>query len=194
MPNQLGRYRKKQTMSESSKARQGEAGAVSTPKWEASQVTLSTLGDVSLAATDALDRIPDAPRRTRWLPLLGFLFGLYIASSIVAIYTLQSAPWVRAFLTPLAPVVVAAVVFWRRQVWKFHTREWRLKEGTRREALNSLAHETANGVNAIRANLPGFREANSQEVAGEHLEEITRALARIDRALEKSTASAPRPA
>jgi signal transduction histidine kinase len=155
---------------------------------EASQATLSAIGDVSIAAADAVDRISAAPRKTRWLPVLGFLLLVYVASCFVAIYTLKSAPWVRAFLAPLVPVLIAAAAFWRRQTWKFRSRESKLKEQARQNALNSLAHETANGVNAIRANLTGFREVNPQPAAAEHLEQIDRALARIDAALGKSPA------
>jgi signal transduction histidine kinase len=175
-------------MDKLTKAPQQGKGAAATSKREPSQVTLSAIGDVSIAATDAVDRISAGPRKTRWLPILGFLLLVYIACSLVAIYTLKSEPWVRAFPAPLVPVMIAGVAFWRRQAWKFRSQEWKLKVQARQNALNSLAHETANGVNAIRANLTGFREVNPQPAAAEHLEQIDRALARIDAALEKSVA------
>jgi hypothetical protein len=162
-------------------------GAESAPSREASQATLSAIGDVSIAATDAVDRVSAAPRKTRWLAVLGFLLLVYVASCFAAIYTLKSAPWVRAFLAPLVPVLIAVVVFWRRQVWKFRSRDWKFREQARQNALNSLAHETANSANAIRANLTGFREVNPQPAAAEHLEQIDRALARVGAALKKAT-------
>jgi hypothetical protein len=173
-------------MGEPTKAPQGGEGAEAPARRELSQVTLSAISDVSIAATDAVDHISAAPRKTRWLPILGFLLLVYVASSFVAIYTLQSKPRVRAFLTPLVPVLIAVTVFWRRQTWKFRSQGWKFKERARQNTLNSLAHEAANGVNAIRANLMGFREVNPQPAAAQRLEQVDRALARIDAALEKS--------
>ena len=178
-------------MGEHTKAPQEGEGAEATSKREPSQVTLSAISDVSMAATEAVGRISAAPRKIRWLPIFGFLLLVYIASSFVAIYTLKSEPWMRAFLTPLVPVLIAGVAFWRRQAWKFRSQEWRFQERARQNALNSLAHDAANGVNAIRANLTGFREVNPQPAAAEHLEQIDRALARIDAALEKSAVGPP---
>jgi hypothetical protein len=63
------------------------------------------------------------------------------------------------FVAPLAVVAIAVVAFWRRQVWKFRARDWRFKAKVREDTLNSLAHETANGMNAIRANLAGKRRS-----------------------------------
>ena len=143
-------------MTESTKASAGGDGAHRESKREESQVTLSAIGDVSVAATEAVGRVAAAPRKTRWLPIFGFLLLVYIAGSLVAIYTHQSAPWVQAFVAPLLLVLIAALAFWRRQVWKFRARDWRFKEKVQQDALNSLAHETANGLNAIRANLAGF--------------------------------------
>jgi signal transduction histidine kinase len=65
-------------------------------------------------------------------------------------------------------------------------RDGRFKEKVQEDALSSLAHETANGLNAIRANLMGFNEANSLPSAAEHLKQVERALARIEAALEKA--------
>ena len=156
---------------------------------EASQVTLSAIGDMSVAATNALGGVSKAPPRTRWLPILGFLLLVYMASSYVAIYSLHSKPWVRAFLAPLLPVLNATLVFWRRQAWKFRARGWRIKERERQDALNSLAHEAANGLNAIRANLADFREVNLDLAAGEHLEQVDHAPARVEAAVEKAEAN-----
>ena len=169
-------------MSESVKVSEAAQAA---PERATGQATLSAISDVSIAATEAVDRVSAAPRSTRWLPLAGFLLLVYVASAFVAISTLKSGPRVQAFLTPLAPVLIATLVFWRRQVWKFRAREWRFKEKARQDALNSLAHETANGVNAIRANLAGLAENPKSLATAEHLEQVERALTRIDQALEK---------
>ena len=172
-------------MTKSTKA-SGANGADRESKRMESQATLSAIGDVSVAATAAVGQVAAAPRRTRWLPILGFLLLVYILGSLVAICTLKSAPWARAFVAPLPLELIAALAFWRRQGWKFRAREWRFKARVQQDALNSLAHETANSLNAIRANLAGFSEADSLPAAAEHLKQVERALERIDAATEKA--------
>jgi hypothetical protein len=178
-------------MSDSAKAPQDGDDAGAATKRETGQATLAAISEVSIAATDAVGGIAAALPKTRWLPIAGFLCLVYVASSFVAIYTLKSERWVQAFLTPLLPTLIATLVFWRRQAWKFRSREWRFKEKTRQEALNSLAHETANGVNAVRANLAGLREATSETAAQGHRKQLDQALARIDAALARAVRDTP---
>jgi hypothetical protein len=49
-----------------------------------------------------------------------------------------------------------------------------------------LINETANSSNAIRADLAGFEQADSQPFAAEHREQVERALERIEAAVEKA--------
>jgi hypothetical protein len=155
-------------------------------KPEVAQVTLSTLSDVSMAANAAMDRVGDVREGTRWVVLLGFFFLVYLATSLFAIKTLDAAPWIRAFVVPLFPVAVATIAFWWRQRWKWRSkgREFQLK--TWQDALSSLVHEAANGVNAVRANLIAFRMANPDTALPEHLEQIELAAQRIDHAVQNS--------
>jgi predicted lipid-binding transport protein (Tim44 family) len=178
-------------MTKSIKSSSDGDGAQRSSKREASQATLSAIGDVSVAATEAVGRVAAAPRKTRWLPIIGFLLLVYIAGSMMAIYTHESPPWVQAFAAPLLLVLIATLAFWRRQMWKFRACEWRFKEKVRQDALNSLAHETANGLNAIRANLAGFDEAESLPAATAHLKQVEQALERIDAALAKAIRQTP---
>jgi hypothetical protein len=141
---------------------------------------------VSVAATEAVGQVSAAPSKTRWLPLVGFFLFLYAVGCGVAIYTLKSAPWIQAFAAPLPLVLVAALTFWRRQAWKFRARDARYREQVQQDTLNSLAHESANALNAVRANLTGFSEAESLPAAAEHLERVERALARMDAAVRKA--------
>ena len=173
-------------MTNSTHAPQDGDGTGAAAKHETGQATLAAISEVSMAATDAVGQIAATPRKTRWLPIAGFLLFVYVAGSFAAIYTLKSEPWIQAFLTPILPALIATLVFWRRQVWKFRSNEWRGKEKARQDALNSLAHEAANGVNAIRANLAGLSEATSETTAEEHRKQVDRALARIDAALERA--------
>jgi len=69
-----------------------EWSRLASPKREVSQVTLSAIGDVSVAATEAVSRVGATSTRTRWLPILSFLFLVYIAGSLAAIYAHNSSP------------------------------------------------------------------------------------------------------
>ena len=179
-------------MTESTKATPARNGADGGSKRGDSQVTLSAIGDVSVAVAESVGHVASGPRRTHWLPIFGFLLLVYVAGAWAAIYARDSAPWVKAFVLPLPLALIATLAFWRRQAWKFRARDWRFKEQVRQDALNSLAHETANGVNGIRANLAGFEEAESLPSATEHLKQVERSLERIDAALGKATGQ-PRP-
>ena len=164
----------------------GGNGAGRESKREPSQVTLSAIGDVSVAATEAVGQVAAASTKTRWLPVFGFLLLVYVAGSLTAIYAHNARPWVQVFVVPLVLVLIAVLAFWRRQVWKLRARDCRFKEKTRQDALNSLAHEAANGLNVIRANLAGFEEADSLDSATEHLKQVERSLERIGAAIEKA--------
>jgi hypothetical protein len=161
------------------------------PKREISQVTLSTLGDISVAATDSIGRATAAPRATRWFPILGFFLLVYVASCLVALYSFQRDPWVRAFLTPLFSVLVATAAFWWRQRWKLRARGERFKSKVWQNALGSLSHEATSAANAIRANLTGFRLAHPQASQSELLNAVERATTRIDKAVQKSNGLLP---
>jgi hypothetical protein len=158
----------------------------SLPKREISQVTLSTLGDLSVATTDSIDRVAAAPRTTRWFPILGFFLLVYVATSLVTLFSFKCDPWVRAFLTPLFPVLVATASFWWRQRWKLRARDERFKSKVWQKALGSLSHEATSAANAIRANLTGFRLAHPLDSQAELLSAMERATARIDKAVQKS--------
>jgi hypothetical protein len=158
----------------------------SLPKREISQVTLSTLGDLSLAATDSIGRATAAPRGPRWFPIIGFFLCVYVASCLVALYSFQRDLWVRTFFTPLFPVLVATAAFWWRQRWKFQARDERFESKVWQNALGSLSHEATSAANAIRANLAGFHLANPQASESQLLGAIELATARIDKAVQKS--------
>ena len=176
-------------MSESPNNRSNGNNAGAGSSREAGQTTLSAIGDVSMAATGALGSATAASWKLRGLAILGFVIFTYLISTLAVLLTWKSAPWVRAFIVPLCPMLIAALVFWRVQVWKARSREWQRKEHARHDDLNSLLHVTANGLNAIRANLMGFREAAAEP--SPHLEQVESALARIDAAVGKSLQAKP---
>lgn len=154
---------------------------------DVAQVTLSTLGDVSVAASDALTALAPVPRHTRWIPIVLVGVTSYGLSVGFAWWVLESlSPRVSFAVIPLVPVLIVMAVFWRRQRWKFRAREWQAKFKMWEEALDSLGYEAINAVNAIRANLIGFRLSNPTVLAPEHLEVIEQATHRIERAVRKS--------
>jgi len=158
----------------------------SLPKREISQATLSTVGDISLAAADSIGQARPALRATRWFPILGFFLLVYVATCLVALFSFKSDPWVRAFLTPLFSVLLATAAFCWGQRWKFRAKGESFKLEARQNALGSLSHEASSAANAIRANLAGFRLAHPQTAQSEHLSAIELATGRIDKALQKA--------
>lgn len=153
---------------------------------ESAQVTLSTIGDLSLAASEAVGRVRDAPRQTLWKPVLLFFFVVCAASVGFAWLMAGGSPWARIVLAPLLPVICASVAFWWRQRWKFHAQDWQVKLRVWQDALDGVGHEAANAVNAARANLVGFRVANPQVSMPEHLDEVEVALRRVDAVVQKA--------
>lgn len=157
----------------------------STPKREVSQVTLSTIGDLSIAAENSIDRIVVARRATRWLSILGFLLLVYVAICLATLFSLKSTPVVRAFLMPIFPTLIATFAFWWRQRWKVRARRESLKLRASEEVLGSLRHEAASAADAIQANLTGLRLADPQVAKSEHLRAIELATARIGKVVRK---------
>ena len=154
-------------------------------KRPAGQVTLSTIGDVSVAAADRVGRVAASRRiRKRWIIL--FFLVLYVATCWLGVHFLKAAPWVRVFLVPLLPVLVATLVFGWRQKTKARAQDGKFRLKIWQDALEGLGHAAANGVTAIRVNLISFRAANPQ-VSGEvHLDEIEGATQRIEDVIQLS--------
>jgi len=167
----------------------GSEGWHPAPKRAESQATLSAIGDVTVAATEAVGRVAAAPRRTRWLPIFAFLIFTYLTGCLAAVYAHPSAPWVQAFAAPAVLALIAALTFWRRQVWKFRARAGRFKLIAKQAALNSLAHETASGLNAIRAAWLGLEDGGSLPSASPHHRQVEQSLRRVEAALEKAIRS-----
>ncbi len=153
---------------------------------EVSQVTLSTIGDLSMAATSSADPHTREGRVQRWAAILVFLVVVYFAICLATLLSFKRDPLVRAFLIPLFPALIATAVFWWRQHWKLRAKRAALKSKTLKNAFGSLSHEVTCATNAIQANLKGFRLANQQVCESEYLQAIDTATARIGKALQKS--------
>jgi len=120
------------------------------------------------------------PRWIRWLSVAAFVVVLYDATTFVTIYALKAPLFVQVFYAPLFAVAIAGLVFWRRQLWRLRARALEAEIKQRNNMLSSLAHEVANGSNAIRANLTALREAHSSLITAERLDQVEQALQRLD--------------
>ena len=149
------------------------------------QITLSTIGDVSVAAADRVGRVAASGRiHKRWIIL--FFLVLYVATGWLGLHFLKAAPWVRVFIVPLLPVLVATLMLAWRQKTKARAQSGRFRLKIWQDALEGLGHAAANGVTAIRANLVSFRAANPQVSGGVHLDEIEGATRRIEDVIHQS--------
>lgn len=155
-------------------------------KPEPANVTFSAIGDVSVAASEAMGQLAELPKQTVWKSIVLFFCAVYAASVAYAWLLPGSSRWFSILVVPLFPVVCASAAFWRRQRWKFRAKEWKVKLKIWQDALESLGFESANAVNAIRANLIGFRLANPEASMPEHLDEIQLGTHRIAAALERA--------
>ncbi len=159
-------------------------GAESARK-EPMQVTFSVIGDVSVAASEAMG-ISDAPRVVTWRTSAFFFLFAYLLSLGAGWLVRGGASLSTIALIALGPVVLATIVFWRCRVWRFRARTWKRQLEIMEEALFSLRYEAANAANAIRAQLIGFRLANPQVLMPEHLDVIRMETERIDLVVQKS--------
>lgn len=159
--------------------------AVSIPpeqKREPSQVTLSTIGDVGVA----IESLDEAPKKPHWRSVLVFFVFLYALTLATAWLLAEAAFWTRVSVIAFFPAFFATVAFWWRQRWKFRAKEAKFKLKVCEEALDSVGYETINGVNAIRANLIGFRLANPEVNYPDHLDVIEDGAKRIDHVIQKA--------
>ena len=149
------------------------------------QITLSTIGDVSVAAADRVGRVAASARiHKRWIIL--FFIVLYAATCWLGVHFLKAAPWVRVFIVPLLPVLVATLVFWWWQKTKARAQNSKFRLKIWKDALEGLGHAAATGVTAIRANMVGFKATNPQVSGGVHLDEIEGATQRIEAVIQQS--------
>jgi len=152
---------------------------------EPTQVTLSVIGDVSVAASEAMG-ISEAPKAVTWRTSALFFILTYALSVGVGWLVRGETPLSAIAIVALGPVILATVVFWRCRLWRFRAKTWKRQLEIMEEALFSLRYEAANAANAIRANLIGFRLANPQVLMPEHLDVIQMETERIDLVVQKS--------
>jgi hypothetical protein len=153
---------------------------------ERSQRTISIIGDVSLAASDAVDAAGLAGTRASWVALFLFVAGVYAGSIAAARFVVPTLTPRQYLLVPLLPSLCAAFAFRLRQHWKLRAGNRERKIKIWQEALDSLGHEAANGVNAVRANLMAFLQVQGDPAPSEHLRQVEDATRRIESAVRSS--------
>ena len=153
------------------------------PRREPAQVTLSTIGDVSLAVADSV-----AGERPRFWPalaasLLCFALVLLVSGVTSAALGLRSQG---AWYALVFPAICAALFFglWRRSARRLRCRESELFAS--RRALDHLAYEASNATNSIRANLVGYEMERGSGNGEAHLREISSAVERLCRCMQES--------
>lgn len=80
-------------------------------------------------------------------------------------------------LWAFALAALVAIVQWQR--WKRRARKHKQEVAVWKEALGAVAFETTNAVNAMRANLVGFRQVNPSVALPDHLDEVETGTQRI---------------
>lgn len=179
---EIGNYAMAETLSR--EKNNGNSGAASTTVH--SQARLPSMENASVTAHEVVPESMVLVRCTRWLAIATFTIVLYDGTCLVVDFLRKSPPVVQVFCMPLFTVVVAGVTFWRRQVWKLRSKAWQAEAAACRNSVNSLAQETTNEANAIRASLTALQESNTALIFDEHLQQVDRALARIDLAVNRS--------
>lgn len=143
-------------------------------------------GKAPVTPVEALHRFSKVPQKTVWTPIVLFVLFVYGISGALAWSVAGDAlSWPRILSILAFPVGCATLTFWWRQRWKFRAKTRKFELKVWQEALETMGYETANAVNAIRANMIGFRLANANVAMAEHLDVIEDSTRRIARVLEK---------
>ncbi len=155
------------------------------PAREPAQRTLSAIGDVGVAVSDALDQAPPIAARRSWAALFAFTVVVY-GLTMGAGWLVGVRDTLALVYLPLASTLAASAAFWFYQQWKLRARQREAKLKTWQKALELVAYESANAANAIRANLLGMYSAHSEAARAAHLEEINLAARRIETVVRRA--------
>lgn len=151
-----------------------------------SNATLSTIRDLSVAASSAAEGNIHRPSSSSWIPLVLFFFAFEAVSAASARFLLPSLLWKEAVAVTFLPVFGATVLFWLRGRVKARARVAKTHANETEEALKSFGYEAANAVNAIRANLIGVTLAHPDNSATTYLNEVKQGVDRIEAAINRA--------
>jgi hypothetical protein len=148
------------------------------PAREPAQRTLSAIGDVGVAVSGRLAQAPRVRGRS-WLALFVFTAAVY-GLALGAGWLVGLRDTLALAYLPLVTTLPAFAAFWLYQQWKERARRRQAELKATEQALETVAYESANAANAIRANLLGMHSALSDAARAAHLEEIKLAARRIE--------------
>jgi len=161
-----------------------KSSAASAPAKEPGQVTFSAIGDVHVAVNDAIHRNAVARPRTGWAGIAICALLAYLAG-VAALLSLDASPRLPGLLqAPLAPALVCLIVAWSRARWKRRARTGRAELKVTRRTMESLAHETAAGLDAVQAHSIALRATIPQCENSAHFALMCRGAGRIANALD----------
>ncbi len=154
------------------------------PASEPAQRTLSAIGDVGVAVSEAAAQ-PRPVRRRSWPALVVFALVFY-GLALGAGWLVGLRDTLALAYLPLATTLPAVAVFWLYQEWKYRARERQARLQAAQKNLEAVAYACANAANAIRANLLGLRSAHDEAARAAHLEEIRLAARRIEAVVQRA--------
>jgi hypothetical protein len=153
------------------------------------QITFSTIGDVHLALSAAVHGGGADDRRTPWTALAVYPLLAYVVGFAALLYLDTPPPGSALLWTPLAPALVCLLAAWSRARWKRRSQAARTVLQAAGKVLDSLSHETASGLNAIRAHMIGLRMASPNCAASAHFSSMGLGADRIGAALARAQGS-----
>jgi hypothetical protein len=149
------------------------------------QVTFSAIADVQVAVDNAVHQAAAPRNRRRWAGIAVYTLLAYLAG-MAALLSLDTPPRAGDLVkVPLAPAVVCLLAAWSRANWKARARNTRSALQTARNSSGSLAHETAAGLDAIRAHAIGLATTVPECASSAHFSQLGRGADRVNAALQR---------
>ncbi len=161
------------------------SSAATAPRKEPGQATFSVIGDVHVAVNDTVHRSAVTPSRTGWVGIVAYSVLAYLAG-LAALLSLDAPPRLPGLVqAPLAPALVCGIAAWSRSRWKTRARGARAELKAAQQTMESVGHETAAGLDAVRAHSIGLRAVLPQCADSAHFSLLERGADRIARAIER---------
>jgi hypothetical protein len=149
------------------------------------QVTFSAIADLHVAVDNAVHQAAAPRNRLGWAGIAVYTLLAYLAG-LAALLSLDTPPRAGDLMkVPLAPAVVCLLAAWSRANWKARARKTGSELKTARDSSGSLAHETAAGLDAIRAHTIGLATAVPECASSAHFSQMGRGVDRVNAALRR---------
>ncbi|MCE5306982.1 MAG: hypothetical protein LLG20_05025 [Acidobacteriales bacterium] len=153
------------------------------PSKSQGQATFSAIGDVQVAMDDAVHEAETARSRMSWAGIAAYTVLAYLAG-LAALLSLDAPPRAGDLLrVPLTAAFICFAAAWSRARWKARARNTRAELKSAQKAADSLAHESACGLDAIRAHMIALRTDRPDCASSEHFSRLNQGANRICSAL-----------